>query len=163
MLAEATQTWSPGVPDFNARLPQLAAAASLTGAPVVVADADTGYDAFAHTWDEAHPNAAGEVRIAAAVADALAGLGVGPPASRPLPVVPLGPRLAPLLRAVPGDGAATLTWTGPPGATAQLVAARRHGARGMAPAPVARDRVDVVGAPAHERPPLPLPAAAGEG
>ena len=66
---------------------------------MVVADADVGYDDFSDTWDGAHPNARGELKIAAAVADALHELGIGPLADRPLPTVPLGPRIPPVLSA----------------------------------------------------------------
>ncbi len=121
VLAEATQTWFGGVPELNARLPGIAARASEAAPGVVVADTDAGYARSAHTWDDSHPNAIGEVRIAAAVADALAGLGIGPAASRPLPRVLLGPRVAPRLTAIPRDSGATLSWSGPPGATAQYV------------------------------------------
>ncbi len=121
VLVEATQTWWTGVTDFNALLTEVAASASTDTSSVTVATAATGFDRVAHTWDDSHPNAVGEVRIAAAVADSLAVLGVGPPATRPLPVVPLGPRSAPILSATSGNGMATLSWTGPPGATAQYV------------------------------------------
>ena len=121
VLAEGTQTWFPGVPEFNSRLPEVAETASAVAPGVVVADTDAGSDRFGHTWDQSHPNAVGEAMIAAAVADALATLDIGPPASRPIAAVPLGPRVAPLLAATPGDGGATLSWIGPPGATAQFV------------------------------------------
>ncbi len=121
VLAEATQTWFVGVPEFNSRLPGVAAAASAVAPGVVVADTDDGHDRIAHTWDESHPNAVGEAMIAAAVADALAALEIGPPASRSFSHIPLGPRVAPVLTATPGDGGATLSWSGPPGATAEYV------------------------------------------
>ena len=60
MLAEATQTWFPGVPELNSRLPEVAAAASAVAPGVVVADTDAGFDRIATTWDESHPNAVGE-------------------------------------------------------------------------------------------------------
>lgn len=121
VLAEVTQTWFGGVPDLNSRLPAVAAAESAVAPGVVVADTDAGYDHFTHTWDGSHPNAVGEAMIAAAVADALSTLDVGPPASRAFAQIPLGPRVAPRLAATPADGGATLSWTGPPGATAQYV------------------------------------------
>jgi hypothetical protein len=121
VLAEATQTWLTGVREFNSRLAGVAAAASAVAPGVVVADTDAGYDRVDHTWDDSHPNARGEVKIAAAVADALAALGIGPRAARPLPAVPLGPRVAPHLAARPRNGGASLSWTGPPGATAEYV------------------------------------------
>jgi lysophospholipase L1-like esterase len=121
VLAEATQRWFPGVPAFNTLLDEVASTADEPGSRVVVAQTATGYDKYDDTWDTSHPNARGEVRIAAAVADGLSGIGIGPPADRPLPVVPLGPRRGAELSADAGIGAATLRWTGPPGATAQYV------------------------------------------
>ena len=121
VLSEATQTWREGVVDFNSRVAALATELGTETSPVAFADADAGFDQYADTWDTAHPNARGEVKIAAAVADALHSLRVGPAATRPLPVVPLGPRAAPFLRATPGDQRVNLAWTGPPGATHQYV------------------------------------------
>ena len=88
---------------------------------VVVADTDAGHDRFAHTWDESHPNALGEAMIAAAVADALAALGIGPPASRSFSRSRSAPASRQCSTATPGDGGATLSWPGPPGATAEYV------------------------------------------
>jgi hypothetical protein len=68
-----------------------------------------------------HPDARGEVKIAAAVSDALARLGIGTAYPRPLPAVPLGPRSAATVAATPGDGVADLTWTDPPGADSERV------------------------------------------
>jgi lysophospholipase L1-like esterase len=121
VLAEATQTWFGGVSAFNGLLDDVASEADEPGSRVVLARTASRYDQDADTWDNSHPNARGEVKIAAAVADALAGIGVGPPADRPLPAVQVGPRTGAELRAVAGIGAATLTWSGPPGATAQYV------------------------------------------
>lgn len=121
VLAEATQTWFAGVADFNDLLGDVAAAADPSAGQVVVARTASGYDLDADTWDTSHPNAQGEVKIAAAVADSLSELGVGPPATRPLPDPPVGPRTGAEVAAVAGDGFVTLTWAGPPGATAQYV------------------------------------------
>ncbi|KAA1429059.1 GDSL-type esterase/lipase family protein [Nocardioides antri] len=121
VLAEATQTWFPGVVGFNGLLHDVAAAADTPTGRVVVARTAAGYDRDADTWDTSHPNAQGEVKIAAAVADTLSGIGVGPPAARPLPDVPVGPRTGAEVAAVAGDGYVTLAWAGPSGATAQYV------------------------------------------
>ena len=84
------------VADFNARLEALAAELSLPFSPVVVASDDDGFDPYLHTWDGTHPNSHGEVRIAAAFADALAlKFGLGSPYPRPLPEVTDVPKAPP--------------------------------------------------------------------
>ncbi|KAA1427465.1 GDSL-type esterase/lipase family protein [Nocardioides antri] len=121
VVAEATQHWLPGVPAFNTALDGVAGRLSTPESTVVVADTATGYDAAAHTWDGSHPNARGEVRIAAAVADSLHVLGVGPGVEHPPPPPPVGPRTAAQLTVRAGDGSVDLRWTGSPGATGQYV------------------------------------------
>ena len=121
VLVRVPQTWFAGVPEFNELVEDVARDFDLPGAPATVASPDVGFEEGRHTWDAAHPNAAGEVLIAAAVADAAAVQGVGVPYARPLPVVPLGPRTAPLLTVTPGDGRAELSWTRPPGATDEYI------------------------------------------
>lgn len=121
VIAEATQHWRQGVPAFNTALDGVADSTSTTESTVVVAETAAGYDAAAHTWDRTHPNARGEVRIAAAIADSLHLLGIGPPAEHPLPAPPVGPRTGAQLTAHPGDGTVDLRWTGSPGATGQYV------------------------------------------
>lgn len=121
VLAEATQTWFTTAPAFNELLAEVASTADQPGSRVVVARTAADYDKDADTWDNSHPNARGEVKIAAAVADALSEIGVGPPADRPLPAVQVGPRTGARLRAAARVRGARLTWRGPPGATAQLV------------------------------------------
>ena len=106
----------PGVPAYNALVTDLAAELDSPASPVVVADTDLGYDDYADTFDFAHPNARGELKIAAAVADALSELGVGPPADRPLPDVPVGPRTPPVLTPTARPGGVDLTWVRSPGA-----------------------------------------------
>ena len=117
----SSQTWYSGVTGYNVLMDDVADDFHLPTAPAVAAAADLGFEQRVHTWDPAHPNAAGEVVIAAAVADALAELGVGPANARPLPTVPLGPRRAAVLSIDTGEGLANLTWSGPPGATGQYV------------------------------------------
>ena len=103
VLAEGTQTWFSGVPEFNSLLPEVAEAASAVAPGVVVADTDDGYERCSHTWDQSHPNAVGEAMIAAAVADALATLDIGPQASRPHRNAPARPpRRAPTGGEPPG-------------------------------------------------------------
>ncbi|PRY01577.1 GDSL-type esterase/lipase family protein [Allonocardiopsis opalescens] len=112
---------------FNQGLPALAA--ELTGAdsPVVVARTAEGYAPATDAWDGVHPNARGEVRIAAAFADALASgtLGLGEPYPRPLPEVPLGIPWAPTVTAEAREGGAELRWREVTGATGYQVWQRR--------------------------------------
>jgi hypothetical protein len=90
---------------------------------VVVADPDVGYS-LADSFDSAHPNARGELKIAAAFEDALAGLGIGPVADRPIPDVPVGPRIPPVLSAIAGLREAELSWVRSPGSHQSEVWAR---------------------------------------
>lgn len=117
VLAEATQSWFGDVPDFNAGLGDLAEELTTAASPVTLAGVADGYSASEDTWDGSHPNARGEVRIAAGVADALAGLGVGQPVPRPLELPAVGPVSAATLSVAGGDARATLSWVGPDGAT----------------------------------------------
>lgn len=117
VLAAATQSWFTDVPDFNAGLGSLAEELTTSSSPVAFADVATGYSASEDTWDGSHPNAQGEVRIAAGIADALASLGVGRPVPRPLDLPAVGPVTAATLAVAGGDGRATLSWVGPDGAT----------------------------------------------
>lgn len=117
VLAEATQSWFTDVPDFNAGLGVLADELTTSSSPVALAEVATGYSASDDTWDGSHPNARGEVRIAAGIADALAGIGIGQPVPRPLELPALGPVSAATLSVAGGDARATLSWVGPDGAT----------------------------------------------
>ncbi|WP_435769247.1 GDSL-type esterase/lipase family protein [Nocardioides sp. SYSU DS0651] len=117
VLAEATQRWFAGVPELDAAMAAAAEELSTEQSRVVLAPASAGYELAADTWDGSHPNARGEVRIAAAVADALATLGVGAPVPRPLVLPPVGPVVGATLSATRGDRRATLAWVGPDGAT----------------------------------------------
>lgn len=121
VLAEASQHWLDGVPALNAGLAAVADDLDTPASPVAVARVADGYDADRDTWDTSHPNARGEVRIAAAVADALHAVGVGPAAVRPLDVPPVGPQVPAAVTAVAGDSRVEVSWTGGPGATAQVL------------------------------------------
>lgn len=115
------QTWIPGVERYDANLPVLAGELETDTSRVVTATPGAPFVEGIDTWDTAHPTASGEVKLAAGVADALARLGVGPEYPRPLPDVPLGPRIPATLSATPADGGAELSWVSPPGATAEYV------------------------------------------
>lgn len=121
VLGALPQTWIPGVERYDANLPVLAAELRTDTSDVVTAVPGAAFVEGVDTWDVAHPTASGEIKLAAGVADALAGLGVGAEYPRPLPDVPLGPRIPATLSATPGDGEAELSWVSPPGATAEYV------------------------------------------
>lgn len=89
---------------------------STTRSPILVAETRPEFDPRLHTYDGVHPNSGGEVRIAAAFADALADLGVGGTYPRPLADPPLGPRTPPILTASRSGDDVTLTWSKVPGA-----------------------------------------------
>ncbi|MEU4690578.1 GDSL-type esterase/lipase family protein [Actinoplanes sp. NPDC023714] len=106
------------VADLNVRI---AAIVSGTSAAALAATAN-GFVAGDDTYDGVHPNARGELKIAAAFQDALASrFRVGRAYPRPLPPVPVGPLVAPVLSVTDGDGEAILRWTESPGATAYWV------------------------------------------
>ena len=97
---------------------------STPASPVVVSTPDQRWDGATDTCDSTHPSAIGEVKIAAAQADALAALGIGVPAARPLPEPAVGPRQPAVLAGVPGDRQVSLSWQLPPGGTAVLISVR---------------------------------------
>lgn len=73
----------------------------------------------AHSWDGLHPDAVGEVAIAAAIADKLHALDSAAfaPKPSPLPTPAIGPRFpASISAVVSGDNKVKLDWTYPPGA-----------------------------------------------
>lgn len=107
---------------YNADLPGLAARMSTPASPVVIADDASQIRPSADLWDGTHPDAAGELKIAAGFASALsADFGLGSPFPAPLPEVPPGPRQPPRLAVTAGAGAITLAWQGSPGATGYAV------------------------------------------
>ena len=121
VLGALSQTWVLGAPEYNAALTRLALELDTDDSRVVTAVPAEPLVEGVDTYDPAHPTASGEVKLAAGVADALAGLGIGSTYPRPLPVVPNGPRVPALLSAAPGDREAVLSWRSPPGATAEYV------------------------------------------
>lgn len=122
---------------YNAGLPELAR--QLTGAdsPVVVARSAADYAPADDNWDTTHPNARGELKVAAAFADALAEhLGLGESYPRPLPEVPVGPVTAPAPRAERVAEGVRVSWDAVPGATGYEVFQRRTAPDPDALAPV---------------------------
>lgn len=124
-------------PDINAaiakyddQVTRVAAELSTPRSPIAVADTYTGYDHRHDSWDGTHPNARGELRIAAAFADALhRRFGLGPAATRPLPRVRVGPA-APRVTARGGPGSVLLSWAPVPGATGYWLWRREVGVTG---------------------------------
>ncbi|MGW9348173.1 GDSL-type esterase/lipase family protein [Nocardiopsis flavescens] len=113
---------------FNMGVVALAEQLTSAESPVVVARVADGYSPGRDNWDEAHPNARGQLRIAAAFADALADpLGVGPPHPRPLPDLEVGPLTAPEPEPEETDEGLVLRWQTVPGATGYRVTQRRVG------------------------------------
>ncbi len=110
------------VAQYNSDLPGIAAQESTASSPVVIADDSSAIDPATDLWDGTHPNAEGEIKIAAGFADALASdFGLGSAYPTPLPTVPTGPIVAPQLTISSGDGQAQLTWVASPGATGYMV------------------------------------------
>jgi lysophospholipase L1-like esterase len=104
---------------FNHSISATAAQLSTTSSPIAVAQDEAGINVAADLWDGTHPNANGEIKIAAAFADALAGkFGVGNAYPTPFPVMPIGPLTRPSLTITPSRtaGEAKLSWTLAPGA-----------------------------------------------
>jgi lysophospholipase L1-like esterase len=110
------------VAEYNGDLPGIAAAMSTSSSPIVVADDATAIRPATDLWDGTHPNARGELKIAAGFAKALAtDFKLGSAFPNPLPVLPTGPLVAPSLRVKAGDRQARLSWGLTPGATAYVV------------------------------------------
>lgn len=121
VLGGLPQTWFEGVSELNSRLADLAERLDTDSSRVVTAATGEGFIEGVDTYDAAHPSATGEVKVAAGVADALTGLGIGSPYPRPLPQVANGPRKPALLTVQPGDGSAYLSWRSPAGASAAFI------------------------------------------
>ncbi|WP_232524308.1 SGNH/GDSL hydrolase family protein [Nocardiopsis gilva] len=115
------------IAEFNMALPSVAEDMTGQDSPVVVARTSAHYSAAEDNWDTTHPNARGELKIAAAFADALAGpLRLGAPYPRPLPEVPVGPQTRPKVSVAEQDAdKLVLSWKRVLGATRYQVLQRR--------------------------------------
>ncbi|WP_435110076.1 GDSL-type esterase/lipase family protein [Nocardiopsis synnemataformans] len=92
-LAESDEGFALRVYAYNVLIREVAADMSTERSPVISLDVAGGedWDVAADTYDGTHPNARGEVKIAAAFADALAeGYGIGRAYPRPLPTASAG-------------------------------------------------------------------------
>ena len=114
-------TFSAKIVTYNAAIVSTVQRLSTAQSPIAVAQ-DTDIDVTADLWDGTHPNTNGQIKIAAAFADALASkLSLGAPYPAPFPVMPVGPLIHPKLKATPGHGLAKLSWTLVPGASGYYV------------------------------------------
>ncbi|HEX6934161.1 MAG TPA: GDSL-type esterase/lipase family protein [Streptosporangiaceae bacterium] len=121
---QTSAAFAESVASFNHAIALTASQLSTAWSPIAFARDEAGFNVAADTWDGTHPNANGEIRIAAAFADVLAGrFHVGGVYPKPFPVLPTGPRLPPLLTVRPSHSAsqATLSWTPVPGAGSYYV------------------------------------------
>lgn len=139
-------SFAAAVATFNRTLVSTAAQLSTKASPIAVARDGVDIKVAADLWDGTHPNANGEVRIAAGFADALASrFHLGRAYPKPFPLLPTGPLTPPHLTVRPARRAraAVLSWTPSPGAGSYLVYIK-----------------DITqGDQSFKRLPLPLPAA----
>jgi hypothetical protein len=120
VLGALPQVWFAPVAELNAMLPDLARELDSESSRVLVAVPEELAE-LVDTYDPAHLAATGEVKVAAGVAEALARLGIGDPEPAQRPAVHNGPRTPALLRALPGNATAYLSWQSPPGAHAEFL------------------------------------------
>ncbi|SIO88235.1 fibronectin, type III [Nocardiopsis sp. JB363] len=114
------------IEQFNMGLVDLARQLTSAESPMVVAQTAREYAPALDNWDATHPNVRGELKIAAAFADALAlPLGVGGEFPRPFPALSTGPRTAPEPEYEETDDGLLLSWANVPGATDYRVVQRR--------------------------------------
>jgi hypothetical protein len=109
VLVPVPEHWFGGVTAYDDALPTLESELDSQESRVVVTD-DPGFQIDRDTFDDAHPSANGELRIAAVVADALSRIGLGTSYPRPLPEVAPGPAFAPTPRVSAGVDRLTVTW-----------------------------------------------------
>src|SRR5262245_25624407 len=117
-------SFAASVASYNRTIEATASKLSTSNSPIAVARDGAGINVAADLWDGTHPNANGEIKIAAAFADVLAGsFHVGDAYPTPYPVMPIGPRTRPRLTVTPlrKAGQAKLAWTLAPGANGYRV------------------------------------------
>jgi hypothetical protein len=116
--------FAANVAAYNQTISSTASQLSTAASPIAVAQDGTDINVAADLWDGTHPNANGEVKIAAGFADALASqFQLGSAYPTPFPVLPTGPLTHPQLTVTPSAtaGQALLSWTLAPGANGYYV------------------------------------------
>ncbi|MDR2985497.1 MAG: GDSL-type esterase/lipase family protein [Nocardiopsaceae bacterium] len=116
---QTNPAFAANVSTFNRTIAATALRLSTKRSGIAVARDGAGINVAADLWDGTHPNANGEIKIAAGFADALArSFGVGNTYPTPFPVLPTGPLIHPRLAVTPlrKTGEVRLSWTLVPGA-----------------------------------------------
>jgi hypothetical protein len=123
-IHERNPAFAASVAGYNQTISSTASQLSRSASPIAVAHDGSGIHVAADLWDGTHPNANGEIKIAAGFADVLARrFHVGHAYPKPYPILPTGPLTHPELRARPSSKAhqAVLSWTHAPGAASYFV------------------------------------------
>ena len=122
-IHERNPAFAASVASFNKTIRSTAARLSTAASPIAVANDGAGINVAADLWDGTHPNANGEIRIAAGFADALASrFHLGLPYPKPYPVLPTGPLTHPKLTVRSHTARqAVLSWTLAPGAGSYFI------------------------------------------
>lgn len=116
--------FAASVAGFNKTIASTAKRLSTKASPIAVAPDGSGINVAADLWDGTHPNANGEIRIAAGFADVLASrFHLGHAYPTPYPILPTGPLVHPKLTVRPSHTArqAVLSWTLAPGAGSYFI------------------------------------------
>ena len=116
--------FAASIASYNHTISSTASQLSTARSPIAVARDGTGINVAADLWDGTHPNANGEIKIAAAFADVLAArFYLGSAYPRPFPILATGPLIQPRLTVTPSGiaGRAKLSWTPVPGADGYYV------------------------------------------
>jgi len=123
-IHEQKRSFAVAVASYNRTISRTASRLSTTKSPIAVAHDGADIHVATDLWDGTHPNANGEIRIAAGFADALASrFHLGRPYPKPYPVLPTGPLTSPKLTARPSNVAhqIVLSWTLAPGAGSYFI------------------------------------------
>jgi hypothetical protein len=116
--------FAASIASYNRTIIATASRLSTVRSPIAVARDRAGINVAADLLDGTHPNANGDIKIAAAFADVLASrFHLGSAYPRPYPVLPAGPLIHPRLTVTPSAvaGQVKLSWTLVPGANGYFV------------------------------------------